>query len=147
MLFFRKQSLESVPWNKLLLKLKYKKRLFITLRKIDSLFPCFYKQKYISSKISTYGSSSPEVFSRKTSLKNFGKGYKKTPVVGTFRTRMLSCEFSEQFFCITPLGGCFRICRDIELEKHNLIILGSRYQVLFNKINVFLRSVSSKLVI
>ena len=34
------------------------------LRKIDWLFPCFYKRKDISFKIPTYRSSCPEVFSR-----------------------------------------------------------------------------------
>ena len=34
------------------------------LRKIDWLFPCFYKRKDLSFKIPTYRSSCPEVFSR-----------------------------------------------------------------------------------
>ena len=36
------------------------------LRRIDWLFPCFYKRKAISFKIATYRSSCPEVFSRIT---------------------------------------------------------------------------------
>ena len=39
------------------------------LRKIDWLFPCFYKRKEISFKISTYRSSCPVVFSKITVLK------------------------------------------------------------------------------
>ena len=64
--------------------------------------------------------------------------------------RVFSCEFSENFqnsvFALQLWMAASEYVKT-ELQKHNLIILGSRYQVLFNKINVFLASVPLKLMI
>ena len=126
--------------------------MFITLRKIDCLFPCFFL---------IYRSSCLEVFSRKAVLKNFAKFRGKHSRWGPFSVKLLAesqqlyskrfpprtlpCEFFENFqnsFFTLHLWTAASEHVQTELQKHNFIILGSRYQVLFNKINVFLRSVS-----
>ena len=133
---------------------------------MDCLFPRFYKRKDASFKISIYRSSCLEVFSRKAVSKNFGKFRGKHPwwepflvkllaeslqlYQKIFPPRMFSCEFSENFqnsvFALQLWTAASEYVKT-ELQKHNLVILGSRYQVLFNKINVFLASVPLKLMI